>query len=1012
MPRAVDFPQSSRADYFLALTDAGIGLQGPRKVSAANVAAQLAVGAGRVFATWAAAATYAPTKAGERIEVHGDPGTHTDPVVGGTVPNSGVFSGSLAPIGWRWIDDSTLAHLDTQLAAETANRIAGDTAEATARAAADTAEAAARAAADTAEANTRGAADANLQSQISALGGALIADGSWNASTNSPTLASGTGTNGHYRIVSTAGSTALDGESSWAVGDWALFSGGAWKKITGQVVPLEPQITLAQLPSTHVPASITRIVVTGHTSYGDPGWGAVFRRGASGRPLSTQDADGAWWEYVPSDGAIGAGIYGMVMDGAWSVDYSTGVMTMTGTDNAPMLQAAVDDALRFGFRRVNMPVGKARYYDTIHLGYGTSIASIELTSYHMMRPGYVGQGVGAVMIFANSDRPAINVQAGREFMIHGFAIIGLNYGYIERYIFGPEGGRLYNYSADPADWLDPAWTPSGDNPGGLQRHSPLCAIAIDAYKGAQPADHYPTVTYPDWTGIGTTQYGKGGSSDGRIFDLDIHGFPVGIIDSPNGDGNGDFIKITDIVFSRNIVNIAICNTQARNNEIRNLNCVFYHTLLDNVSFGVGAGTIDGPLENIAGGQCYQAFKLNIAQAGPITMSNWYAEGSVRIGEIVGASVLSPEVILDNWNYQCDASEHRWIPPALIHNGTGKYAPTVRLRNPGIVATERLTSLTTGGECIVEGGYIIGAIDLPASHQTAAMRQAVNYAAGAFVGLPRTPLDFGHAIARNKMGRTWVNPDFSHSVTRDGPDALFDTVEFGGVVKQLSQWNTGFIDNQGKQWRFGRAVPHMQFEMSNASVVVVAHSFTNDVLTFNYANALQNNAAVAFSIGDIIMHQNTGTLFVIETIGAADSGHANSYPITARQTNNMRVDSSGEFATQLIADLALPGNMFWFKTGIWIPKWVYYGDFTAASASVANVHLGNGSGAELASHLPSSALPLKMISYELPDAALSWPLSANNAIDTVTAGSPGSLTLTGQAARTGRFPIHPLPLIPA
>jgi len=61
--------------------------------------------------------------------------------------------------------------------------------------------------------------------------GALKYQGTWNASTNTPTLASGVGTQGYYYVVSVAGSTNLDGITSWAVGDWAIYSGTAWQKI-------------------------------------------------------------------------------------------------------------------------------------------------------------------------------------------------------------------------------------------------------------------------------------------------------------------------------------------------------------------------------------------------------------------------------------------------------------------------------------------------------------------------------------------------------------------------------------------------------------------------------------------------------------------------------------------------------------------------------------------------------------------------------------------------------------
>ena len=61
--------------------------------------------------------------------------------------------------------------------------------------------------------------------------GGLNYQGTWNASTNTPTLASSTGTNGYYYIVATAGSTNLNGITDWQVGDWLMFNGTVWQKI-------------------------------------------------------------------------------------------------------------------------------------------------------------------------------------------------------------------------------------------------------------------------------------------------------------------------------------------------------------------------------------------------------------------------------------------------------------------------------------------------------------------------------------------------------------------------------------------------------------------------------------------------------------------------------------------------------------------------------------------------------------------------------------------------------------
>lgn len=60
----------------------------------------------------------------------------------------------------------------------------------------------------------------------------LTYDGSWNASTNSPSLSDGTGTSGHFYITSVAGTQNLgSGSISFSVGDWALYNGTVWQKV-------------------------------------------------------------------------------------------------------------------------------------------------------------------------------------------------------------------------------------------------------------------------------------------------------------------------------------------------------------------------------------------------------------------------------------------------------------------------------------------------------------------------------------------------------------------------------------------------------------------------------------------------------------------------------------------------------------------------------------------------------------------------------------------------------------
>jgi len=73
----------------------------------------------------------------------------------------------------------------------------------------------------------------SLQNQINAITTGVTYQGTWNASTNTPTLTSSAGTTNGFYIVSVAGSTTLNGTSNWGVGDWAIFNGSIWQRVEG-----------------------------------------------------------------------------------------------------------------------------------------------------------------------------------------------------------------------------------------------------------------------------------------------------------------------------------------------------------------------------------------------------------------------------------------------------------------------------------------------------------------------------------------------------------------------------------------------------------------------------------------------------------------------------------------------------------------------------------------------------------------------------------------------------------
>jgi hypothetical protein len=105
-------------------------------------------------------------------------------------------------------------------------------------------------------------------SQIPAsIQGGVSYQGSWNASTNTPTLTSSVGSKGYYYVVSTAGSTNLNGITDWLVGDWAIFNGSVWQKIdnTDQVASVNGYTGVVVLSNTDVGAPPTSLTISAGT---------------------------------------------------------------------------------------------------------------------------------------------------------------------------------------------------------------------------------------------------------------------------------------------------------------------------------------------------------------------------------------------------------------------------------------------------------------------------------------------------------------------------------------------------------------------------------------------------------------------------------------------------------------------------------------------------------------------------------------------------------------------------
>ena len=93
--------------------------------------------------------------------------------------------------------------------------------------------------------------------------GAVTYKGTWDAATNTPTLASGVGTQGDYYVVNVAGTTNLDGITDWEIGDWAIFNGTVWEKVdnTDAVTSVNGQVGTVVLDAANVGAAANTVEI-------------------------------------------------------------------------------------------------------------------------------------------------------------------------------------------------------------------------------------------------------------------------------------------------------------------------------------------------------------------------------------------------------------------------------------------------------------------------------------------------------------------------------------------------------------------------------------------------------------------------------------------------------------------------------------------------------------------------------------------------------------------------------
>jgi hypothetical protein len=184
--------------------------------------------------------------------------------------------------------------------------------------------------------------DGTTASWASVVGG-LSYKGTWNASTNTPTLTSSSGTNGFYYVVGTAGSTNLDGITDWQIGDWLLFNGSNWQKIdqTNLVTSVNGQTGAVVLSTTNVSEGTNQYYTDARARGAISASGSLSYNSTTGvMSYSTPTTDGVsegstnkYYTDARARAAVSAGT-------GISYDSTTGVITNSSPDQTVALTGA------------------------------------------------------------------------------------------------------------------------------------------------------------------------------------------------------------------------------------------------------------------------------------------------------------------------------------------------------------------------------------------------------------------------------------------------------------------------------------------------------------------------------------------------------------------------------------------------------------------------------------------------------------------------------------------------
>lgn len=648
-------------------------------------------------------------------------------------------------------------------------------------------------------------------------------------------------------------------------------------------------------------------------------------------------------------------------------------------DDTKALQAAIDHALVSRIAAVHIPAGIYRTTDTIHVG-GRDFSTLSLIG----EPTFAyGKSAGTLIVPDAIDRPALNIQGARGNVVRGISIHGRNMAHMMAKHETLAGAA----DPDPAGWLDRAI------PAGLDRHAPYAAITIDGLAGQPKSGGYPPPAAFIMGGQ-TFPRSRAYSSDILIDRCRLVGFAVGIAVQPgNADGNGDFLKVIASQIEMCVYGIAVGNSQSRNVAIRDCTYARVHTFITNTRFGRGTGTLGGPIDNLSGGAAYQLLDVTGAYTHPLTISHLYFEAQQRIGVIGVSTSFNSPIIFQSCTFSFGETIMGASPAAMLECGTHT---SVKFAGCAFVSARRAINLVSGADFAGLDSCMAGIVedwrgdDFYRGIPTHAARSLDYLCGGIFIE--------GDSLA----GQISLD-GATNGLTFPTPGNVAGTLSRGRVVKAAAghravvhHYARDIADRSGRVWPIKARPPaHPIRKLKSGGGTLFSLSYVApDEIEFTAPKSLMTTMAARPVPGDVLHDSGSGTLFSISAVAV----EGDAVRVRALQLNNLRSAPGGppRSASNVTT---VDGYLWLYHANIMAGDAVYFGDYTAGSRTVTNVHTGNGQAAGLATalvpgdrlHDLASGLPLAGSDRVLPYDPMTGVAAVDEAAKTVTLDKPATVT---------------------